>query len=161
MSEPIREQALTRIITALQSMKGPRPGLDGLPWGSYPNDPVVTRGYTGEELVNQYPALFVSRRGGSSIGGSDETTVGDFQGVFHYFRVDIYGYVHTEQNVLAGTWLERLWDDVHTTLMANSTLGGIAQKISLEDEDEYDEDTVQAGFRQGVTVVLYESKFRA
>lgn len=156
MSEPIREQALDAIVALLRGMTGDRPGLDGTPWGQYPNDPVVLRGYQDEALVNQYPSLFVARRPGSSV--AEETTTGGMVGVFHSFLIDIYGYVQTASNVPAGTWLERLWDDVYTTLMKNWTLGGICQQLKFDGEDDYDEDTVKAGFRMGITAILYESK---
>ena len=156
MAEPIREQALGAIVTLLRGMTGDRPGPDGLPWGQYPNDPIVVRGYQDEALVNEYPSLFVARRPGSSV--KEETTVGGMVGVFHSFLIDIYGYVQTANNVPASTWLERLWDDVYTVLMANWTLGGICQQITFDAEDDYDEDMVKAGFRMGLTAILYESK---
>lgn len=156
MAEPLREQALAVIVTLLRTMTGDRPGADGTPWGQYPNDPVVQRGYQDESLVNQFPALFVARRPGSAV--KEETTVGSMVGVEHTFLIDIYGYTKTAQNVPASTWLERLWDDVYTTLMKNFTLGGLTKTITFDAEDDYDEDTVKAGFRMGLTVFLYESK---
>ena len=156
MSEPIRESVLAAMVALLATMTGDRPGADGQPWGQYPNDPVVTRGYLDEAQVNQFPALFVTRRAGSSV--KERTTVGAQVGVEHRFLIDIYGYAQTAQNVPAGTWLERLWDDVYTTLMKDWTLGGICEQLTFDGEDDYDEDGVKAGFRMGLTAVLYESK---
>lgn len=156
MAEPLREQVLAAIVDLLRTMTGDRPGLDGTPWGQYPNDPLVTRGYMDESLVTQCPALFVARRPGSAV--QESTTVGGMVGVTHTFLIDIYGYTKTAHNVLASVWLERLWDDVYTTLMKNWTLGGICQQLKFDAEDDYDEDTVKAGFRMGCTAVLYESK---
>lgn|SRR5882724_7945238 len=151
MSEPIREQALTAIVVALKTMTGDRPGADGLPWGQYPNDPIIKRGYIDEALVNEFPALFVARRAGSTV--VEQTVVAGSQGVEHTFLIDIYGYVKTANNVPAGTWLERLWDDVYTTLMKNYTLGGLTKTLLFDAEDDYDEDEIKAGFRMGLTAV--------
>ena len=79
-------------------------------------------------------------------------------GVEHTFQFAVYGYTKNAGNVPAGVWLERLWDDVYTTLMKNWTLGGICQQLRFEGEDDYDEDEIKAGFRQGVVAILYESK---
>jgi hypothetical protein len=138
-------------------MTGPRLGPDGQAWGQYPNDPVVERVFKSDEQVNQFPHLCVCRAPGSSMEILSGT--GGAVGVRHYFRVSIIGYTETKDGVLAGTWLERLWDDVHTTLMAHNTLGGCAEDVKFEGtEDDYDEDQVKAGFRQDVVVWLYESK---
>ena len=50
MSEPIRESVLAAMVALWATMTGDRPGADGQPWGQYPNDPVVTRGYLDEEI---------------------------------------------------------------------------------------------------------------
>lgn len=156
MSEPIREQVLAAIVVLLSGMTGDRPGVDGTPWGQYPNDPIVRRGYMDESLVTQFPSLFVARRPGSTV--VEKTTVGGMVGVEHTFLIDIYGYVKNAKDVPASTWLERLWDDVYTTLMKDWTLGGICQQIRFDGEDDYDEDAVKAGFRMSATALLYESK---
>lgn len=156
MAEPLREAVLSAMVVVLRTMTGDRPGHDGTPWGRYPNDPVVRRGYIDESLVNEYPALFVARRPGSSV--EEKTTVGGMVGVEHLFLIDIYGYTQTAGNTPASVWLERLWDDVYTTLMKNWTLGGLCQQLKVDAEDDYDEDDVKAGFRMGLTAILYESK---
>ena len=156
MAEPLREQVLAKIAEVLRGMTGPRPGADGTAWGQYPNDPIVKRGYMDEGLVNEFPSLFVARRPGSAV--KEETTVGGMVGVEHTFLVDIYGYTQNADDVVASTWLERLWDDVYTTLMKNFTLGGLCKTLVFDAEDDYDEDGVKAGFRMGLTVLLYESK---
>jgi len=156
VSEPLREQIMIAVVELLKTMTGDRPGLDGTPWGQYPNDPIVERGYKDESQVNQCPALFVSKWPGSSV--VEKTTAGGMVGVEHTFQFAVYGYTKNAGNVPAGVWLERLWDDVYTTLMKNWTLGGICQQLRFEGEDDYDEDEIKAGFRQGVVAILYESK---
>ena len=156
MAEPLREQVLAKLAEVLRGMTGDRPGADGTPWGQYPNDLIVERGYKDESLINQFPSLFVARRPGSAV--KEETTVGSMVGVEHTFLVDIYGYTQNAANVVASTWLERLWDDVYTTLMKNFTLGGLCKTLTFDAEDDYDEDGIKAGFRMGLTVLLYESK---
>lgn len=158
MAEPLREQALAKIVELLRGMTGLRLGPDGQPWGQYPTDPIVRRGYLDEAQVNEFPAIFVARRAGSTIREDQETTVGTAIGLVSEFLIDIFGYVQSKDGVLASTWLERLYDDVVTTLLANWTLGGVAQTLRFDGEDDYDEDEIKAGFRLGVRVVLYESK---
>lgn len=157
MSEPLREQVLSAIVTLLRAtLTGDRPGADGTPWGQYPTDPIVTRGYKDPEQVNEMPALFITRRPGSSV--KEKETAGGGVLVEHLFLLSIYGYTQTRDNVLASTWLERLWDDVYTVLMANWTLGGVCQQLTFDSEDDFDEDDVRAGFRMDLTAILKESK---
>jgi hypothetical protein len=159
VSEPLREQVLVTIIAALKTMTGDRLGDDGLPWGQYPSDPIVKRGFIDESLVNEFPALFVARRSGTS--SKIETSVSGSVGIERFFLVDIYGFTKTANNVHAGTWLERLQDDVETTLRADAALAALTKVILFDAEDDYDEDDIKAGFRMGITFVLYESKVMA
>jgi hypothetical protein len=149
MSEPLREQALLKLVTALETITGVRP------WGgSYPNTPVVERRYKTPMQVTQFPALLVLEGPGSTfeIMGVD----GMFE---HKFAVMIYGYVQGDDVITRSTWLQRLQDEVRTVLQANRTLGGLSSDITLvaEETDEGELEPLGA-FAQTIAVTLFESK---
>lgn len=155
MTEPLREQALQSMIEILAAkMIGDRQ------WGgAYPNAVTVVRDYIGIDQINQYPHVCVVEAPGSTIPPELFTTVGAQLGVRHLFRVTLYGRVERTPEAARGTWLQRLWNDCWLTLMANMTLGGVAELILFDGEFDTDEGELDSRgeFSQGMTVRLYEA----
>jgi hypothetical protein len=146
--EPVREQALVRIVEALSGMTGSRP------WGGdYPNPPVVERRLKPVSQIAHFPHLCVLESSGSTVVGVD---VGGQAMHTHALRATVYGYVKEDNLVSRSTWLQRLWDDVWRTLLADATLGGVARDLAVDgplDTDEGELGDIGA-FAQDLTVTI-------
>lgn len=159
MAEPVREQALAKIVTKLQAMTGTRP------WGgTYPNDPVVERFWKDIQQVNQFPHLIVLEVPGSTL---EHAATGSANKAFylHRFRVRVVGYVRGDDLVPRSQWLQRLWDDAVSTLIKNGTLDGVVRQLDtfgepdVVDEGEYDQlGSAIGAFGQVFTAEIDEEK---
>lgn len=152
-SEPLREQAILQIVALLETMTGTRP------WGgTYPDPVTVSREVVAVEQVNRFPHCIVVEDDASemTIFEAGPGADGTYQ---HAFRVSVYGYVKATTGVGRSTWLERLWDDVVTTLLASQGLGGIAAGIGLDprltDTGAFEP---LGAFAQDLVVTMHESK---
>jgi hypothetical protein len=155
MAEAVREQALAAIATKLAAMTGTRP------WGgSYADNPVVDRIYHKPENVTQFPHVCVIEGALGSTFDIEATGGAQAAQFLHAFKVAIYGYV--KGDLLGGTprstWLQRLWDDVVKTLLANATLDGAVRDLTLDPGVETDEGELEpvGVFVQLVTVEIDE-----
>lgn len=151
MAESSREQALVKIAAALATMTGTRF------WGgSYANAPTVERILKTPQQVLQHPWLGVIEASGSTL--EIGSVVGAQAMYAHGFKVTVYGYIKGDNVVTRSTWLQRLWDDVKRTLLADATLGGVARDLTLD--GDFDTDEGQLGdvgaFAQDLTVTLDE-----
>jgi hypothetical protein len=132
VAEPAREQILAAIASTLGTMTGIRP------WGgSYKNDPVIERRMKVLPQIVQFPHLCIVEGAGSTLTFQD--TGGGTGRYLHEFRVSIYGYVKGDDVVPRSTWLQRLWDDVVRTLLAQARLGGVARDLRPVGELDTDE----------------------
>jgi hypothetical protein len=150
--EPIREQILEAIAEKFRHMPVVRP------WGGmYPAPPQVRRQWMPLGLQEtEYPVIIVSPGSGSTMP-LDSLGGGNYARFLHYFRVTIWGYVKGDDTTIASTWLQRLQSDVIAELLADQSLGGLGQEISVE-TDQTDDGIAEplGGFAQTFLVLLGE-----
>lgn len=132
MAESIREQAKAKVKDKLAAIANPRA------WGSYDTLPTVTRDYRDLQQVNQFPHVMVVDAAGAteeySASGSANKAY-----VLHRLPLRVIAYVKGDDQVSRSTWIERIREDIITTLRKNSTLDGLIQDIDLGDEESVDE----------------------
>lgn len=152
MAEPLRDQALDKLVEKLQALTGTRS------WGgAYPSPPLVTRIYRPIETVQEFPHLIVVEASGSRMRLS--TTAGGDAGFEDAFRVVVYGYVLGDDVTSRSRWIQRLQLDVIETLLKSQTLGGLIRGL-VPEEDLTDEgvlEEIRSGlglFGQFFTVVI-------
>ena len=153
MAESLREQALVQVVTRLQGMTGVRH------WGgTYANAPRVERIFREPAQVGQLPHLIVLEGGQSQM--AEFQSSGLTISYRDEFDVLVLGYINGDDQVTPSTWLQRLLEDVRRTLLADWTLGGLAGKVSIGNEDTDEGALMAAGlplamFAQGITVTLF------
>jgi hypothetical protein len=79
---------------------------------------LVTRALLSIDQYTSFPVLGVMRASGSALPRVERG-----RGYRHEFRITVWGYVKETAGVLAGTWLERLWEDHIHCLLADPSLG--------------------------------------
>lgn len=136
MPEPIRDQILDSLVARLQTMTGVRP------WGgSYPTTITVNRYFTQiqeiERLKGGFPHLIVIDAPGSTLK-EDRMGSANQEIFLHEFNVVIYGYVKADGTASRARWMQRLWDDVVRTLLANRTLTGLVRHLTIDEPLETD-----------------------
>jgi hypothetical protein len=146
--EPIREMAMAALADRLTTIvAGP----------VYHTSPTVTRSLLS---IDQYkgptdlPLLGVMRSSGSTFGAVTHDTWA------HAFRVTLWGYVRATAGVLAGTWLERLWQDLRTCVLGDPTLGGRVLQVELDGLPlDTDEGALEpwAWFAQDCLITMHEA----
>lgn len=139
-SEPIREQILAAVATRLATITT----------STYWATPVlITRALLSidhyKEDLLAGPVFGVTRATGSLIerAGHDEDAYLD------HFRFTVECYVRDRGGVLAGTWLERSWQDHFSVLIDDEFLGGLVDSLR-PDITETDDGALEpeAWFRQ-------------
>lgn len=153
MPEAPREARIQALIAVLETMTGTRPG-----WGGqYPNEIQVFRGWKAGEAVNHRPSLGVAEDSDSII--EIDVTTGAQVGIKHTFEVLVIGYTKGTEAASASTWMERLWDDLMTTLYANDTLTGLLSGIMFGPRGtDMGMLLTTAEFVQPLTLIFHESK---
>lgn len=152
MPESMGEQILVAAAALVAGMTGPRP------WGgSYPDDPVVAREYRAPAEGMQTPHIGVVAASGAT---ARIVNISPPMNIEHLFPVTFYGTIAQTQEAVADVWLQRLRDDLMTTVLANASLGGLCSGlgdvISFEtDEGEFG---AQAQLAMTVTFKFLESK---
>ena len=149
MTEPIREQLFVAAAERLELIAA-GPGYRTVP-------SLVTRSLLS---IDQYatelaagPVLGVMRSSGSTYELETLTTRR------HALVLTVWGYVRGDDQVLAGTWLERLWDDVVTCLFADPSLKGLARDVEVSGPLETDDGGLEplGWFAQDFVITLAES----
>lgn len=150
MAEPLREQILARVATNLDAI------TEGGTVGSHTywstptvvRDPVSITHYTAE--LDAGPVFGVVRGSGSRL---DVQSLADDSGARTWvdtYRFIIHCYEQKRGETLAGTALERSWEDHIQCLLADRFLGGLVDDLRPEESETDDgELEPQAWFRQG------------
>lgn len=73
---------------------------------------------TGLSVLDRGPVLGVMRSSGSDADLSEHP-----RGYRNTHRITVWGYVQSTTGVAAGTWLNRLWNDVRLAVAATPDLG--------------------------------------
>ena len=143
-AEPTRELVMAAMAEQLATITA---GVVVYPVTSFPVDYWTMPSLVSRELrwITQYdqplappdtatqldagPVLGVVRSSGSTFeriqhGQSARPVVEAFE---HEIRVTIWGFVKATASVLAGTWIERLWQDHLVCLLSDPRLGGLAR----------------------------------
>jgi hypothetical protein len=155
-AEPKRELVMAAIAAQLATITA---GSVSYPFSPFPVDYWTSPSLVSRELlwITQYdqpltppattsrldagPVLGVTRSSGSTVervqhGQSSRPALEAFE---HEMRVTIWGFVKATSGVLAGTWIERLWQDHIACLLADPRLGGLARQ-PIEPEGVMDTD---------------------
>jgi hypothetical protein len=144
MAEPVGWQILEQLAEVLAGMTGVRP------WGgTYPSNPVVRKHYEPPLTQEVFLWIRVFEASGST---SRITAINAANNVVHDFKVAIQATVVGTDEAAAQGWVQRVRDDLLTTVIASFSLGGLCSGFG--DEIEWESSESETEFGQQVTLTM-------
>ena len=142
MPEPMGWQVLEALAAVLENMVGDRP------WGGrYPRQPIVDHQYRTPRTTEDFLRIRVLEASGST---SRITNINPVDNVTQNFRVRIEATIIGNLEQPPQAWVQRVRDDLLTTILANLKLGGLTS--GFDDEITWDSTEAETEFAQQVTL---------
>lgn len=146
MAEPKGWQLLEAVAALLAGMTGPRP------WGGqYPADPVVDHHYRGPRTTGDFLRFRVLEDSGST---TQITAINPVNNVVQHFRVKIEATIIGNLEEPPQGWVQRVKDDLLTTLAKNVSLSGFGSSWSADDPITWTSSESETEFGQQATLTL-------
>jgi len=144
MAEPKGWQILEALATVLAGMTGVRP------WGGqYPSDPLVQHHYEPPRTIETFLRIRVLEASGST---AEIRHINQADNVWHDFRVKIEATIIGNLEGPPQGWIQRVRDDLFTTILANFSLGGLCSGFG--GVVTFDSSESEAEFGQQVTLTI-------
>jgi hypothetical protein len=142
MPEPMGWQVLEALAAVLDNMVGERP------WGgSYPRQPIVDHHYRTPRTTEDFLRFRVLETSGST---SRITNINPVNNVTQNFQVKIEATIIGNLEQPPQAWVQRVRDDLLTTVLKNLTLGGLTS--GFDEEITWGSSEAETEFGQQVTL---------